>query len=59
MHGVLGSLTNFRSIVRNNLISKKVDSYLLDMRNHGLSEHRKSMSIPEMAFDVANFINSK
>lgn len=56
MHGVLGSLSNFRSIARNTSIASKVNTYLLDMRNHGLSEQRSTMSIPEMAFDVANFI---
>jgi pimeloyl-ACP methyl ester carboxylesterase len=56
LHGVLGSGMNFNQIAHKDPISTKVNSYLLDLRNHGKSEHKDSMSYPEMANDVKNFI---
>jgi pimeloyl-ACP methyl ester carboxylesterase len=56
LHGVLGSGMNFNQIAHKAPISTKVNSYLLDLRNHGKSEHKDSMSYPEMANDVKNFI---
>jgi len=29
------------------------------MRNHGFSEHRNTMTCPEMAGDIVNFINHR
>ena len=52
LHGLLGSCNNFRSLVSNPTINTKVNSYLLDMRNHGGSEHKPTMEIREMAGDV-------
>ena len=59
LHGLLGSCNNFRSLVSNPTINTKVNSYLLDMRNHGGSEHKPTMEIREMAGDVVNFIKEK
>ena len=59
LHGLLGSSNNFRSIVSNPSIKNKINSYLLDLRNHGASEHKPSMEIREMAGDVVNFIKEK
>lgn len=59
LHGLLGSSNNFRSIVSNPTVKSKVNSYLLDLRNHGSSEHKSSMNIREMAEDVAHFIREK
>jgi len=56
LHGLLGSATNFRGIVNNPKISNFANSYLLDLRNHGSSEHRDTMSLEEMALDVHSFI---
>jgi pimeloyl-ACP methyl ester carboxylesterase len=56
LHGVLGSGMNFNQIAQKDPISTKVNSYLVDLRNHGKSEHKDSMSYPEMANDVKNFI---
>ena len=59
LHGLLGSSNNFRSIVSNPSIKSKINSYLLDLRNHGASEHKPSMEIREMAGDVVHFIKEK
>ena len=59
LHGLCGSHTNFRSICSNEKISNLVQSYLLDLRNHGKSQHKNSMDIEEMAEDVFNFVLEK
>lgn len=59
LHGLMGSSNNFRSIITNPSIKSKVNSYLLDLRNHGESEHKPTMEIKEMAADVVNFITKK
>jgi len=59
LHGLLGSSNNFRTIVSNPAIKSKVNSYLLDLRNHGSSEHKPTMEIREMADDVVHFIREK
>jgi esterase len=56
LHGVLGSSMNFTQIANNTALSSKVNSYLLDLRNHGKAEHKESMSYAEMANDVHQFI---
>ena len=56
LHGILGSAKNFRSIVKNHMISEWVNCYLVDLRNHGNSEHMDTMSFEEMAEDVMNFV---
>lgn len=57
MHGFLGSKSNFRSICRNNHINDYANSYLLDLRNHGDSEHKSSMLLSEMALDLKGFLD--
>ena len=59
LHGLVGSSNNFRSLVSNPTIKSKVNSYLLDLRNHGFSEHKPTMEIQEMAADVVNFVTQK
>ncbi|KAL4453131.1 hypothetical protein ABPG74_015362 [Tetrahymena malaccensis] len=56
LHGLFGSHTNFRSVTMNPLISNQVNTYLLDLRNHGLSEHTDSMSLQDMGADLVNFL---
>lgn len=56
LHGFMGSGNNFRSICTNKKITETTTSYLLDLRNHGLSEHKETMSYGEMADDIDNFI---
>lgn len=59
LHGLMGSSNNFRSIVRNANISNKANCYLLDLRNHGASEHRADMEIRDMAGDVVGFLRER
>jgi pimeloyl-ACP methyl ester carboxylesterase len=42
--------------MKNHKISSMVSSYLLDLRNHGDSEHRATMTLNDMAEDVMHFI---
>jgi len=55
LHGVLGSSKNFRGITHNPKIASKVNTHLLDLRNHGKSDHSESMTYPEMAEDIYNY----
>lgn len=41
------------------MISAKRNVYLVDLRNHGESDHHKSMTYKEMAEDVLRFADSK
>ncbi len=59
LHGLFGSSNNFQSIVKTHKISSLANSHLLDLRNHGASEHKDSMSLNEMADDIYNFIIEK
>ena len=59
VHGLLGSSNNFKSVLHNPKISKKVNSIMVDLRNHGNSEHKDSMSIEDMAHDLAQFIKDQ
>ena len=56
LHGLFGAAQNFRSIVNNTKISQYANCYLLDLRNHGASEHRDTMTSAEMAEDVYYWI---
>jgi len=56
IHGMLGSSYNFRSIVTNSTITEKVNCILIDLRNHGDSEYRDSMTLDEMGNDVSKLI---
>ncbi|EGR30328.1 hypothetical protein IMG5_134770 [Ichthyophthirius multifiliis] len=57
LHGLFGSHTNFRSIVKNDKINSIVNSYCLDLRNHGLSQHKNTMSLTEMGEDLVYFLD--
>jgi len=52
----MGSSKNFRGITHNPKISSKVNTHLLDLRNHGKSDHRDSMTYKEMTEDLYNYI---
>lgn len=45
LHGLYGSVNNFKGIVKNHKIASIVSTYLVDLRNHGLSEFSNSMSL--------------
>jgi esterase len=56
IHGLCGFSNNFRSIMKNEQISQKVNTYLMDLRNHGDSFKSESMKMSEMSEDIYNFI---
>jgi esterase len=45
--------------VLNDDISQDRDVLLLDLRNHGESDHHSSMTYTELAEDIARYIDSK
>lgn len=51
LHGLFGSWENWRSHARQ--LSEHFQVTLMDLRNHGLSDHRAVMNYPVMASDVA------
>lgn len=55
-HGLMGSSKNFNSISKNINISKYVNPYLVDCRNHGNSPHMPTHSIEDLADDLCTFI---
>lgn len=55
-HGLLGSSTNFRSIVKNSKISRDRRVVTADLRNHGDSFHDSSMELTEMSDDVESLV---
>ena len=58
-HGMLGSSGNWSSLSRR--IAKETNQTVItfDARNHGLSEHTKTMSYPEMAEDLKTLLNEQ
>ena len=54
LHGLFGSATNWRSIARQ--LSDQFEVFALDLRNHGASFWADSMDYPDLAADVAGFI---
>ena len=51
-HGLMGNSFNFRPIVTHQELSSLCNSYLFDLRNHGKSEHKPTMSLEDMARDI-------
>ena len=49
----------WRNFALNDTISRERDVYLVDLRNHGESDHHESMTYEEMAGDVARFAESR
>lgn len=56
LHGFLASSRNWRTIAKRLSQSNRV--YVLDMRNHGASPHAEQMDYPEMAYDIACFMDN-
>jgi esterase len=56
LHGLFGAAINWRHICQS--LAVKRDIYALDLRNHGRSPHTDSMSFPDMAGDIDEFMNT-
>ena len=59
LHGLFGSKANFRSLARRPEMSAERDVYLVDLRNHGESEHKMSMQVDDMARDIERFMDDQ
>ena len=55
LHGILGKGQNWKSFALNDVLSNNRHMYLLDLRNHGESDHHSSMTYKEMANDVLRY----
>jgi pimeloyl-ACP methyl ester carboxylesterase len=58
LHGLFGNSNNWRSISYSESIRELRRSLLVDLRNHGDSDHHDSMTYSEMADDVIRHIDS-
>lgn len=59
LHGLLSQGRNWRSFALNDEIGKRRNSHLLDIRNHGESDHHESMLYAEQAGDVLRYADKK
>lgn len=57
LHGFFASSRNWRQIARK--LAEQYHIYLLDMRNHGESEHNAIMDYPSMAADIELFLDKQ
>jgi len=57
LHGLFGSSRNWHPIARS--LAETALVYALDLRNHGKSPHSDSMTYPEMAGDIAEFMDQQ
>lgn len=58
LHGLFGNSNNWRRISNSPIIRDRRRSLLIDLRNHGDSEHSESMGYSEMADDVIRHMDS-
>ena len=49
----------WRQFALNDIISRDRDVFLIDLRNHGESDHHKSMTYEEMANDLLRFMDKR
>jgi esterase len=59
LHGLFGNANNWRYFSYNEKIRQRRNSYIIDLRNHGESDHHDSMKYPEMAEDVIRHLSQK
>lgn len=57
LHGLFGNANNWRSISYSEPIKARRHSLLVDLRNHGLSEHDDAMDYSDMADDVVRLLD--
>ncbi|MCK5820105.1 MAG: alpha/beta fold hydrolase [Psychromonas sp.] len=56
LHGLFGNFTNLMTLAK--ALQENYDVILVDLRNHGRSQHNETMSYPEMAGDIFELANS-
>jgi esterase len=59
MHGLLGNVSNWRSLCRKPDIIDKRDCYLVEMRNHARSDHHAEHNYSVMADDIIRFADQQ
>eukprot|EP01022_Parablepharisma_sp_SALTPOND_P013381 TRINITY_DN1786_c0_g1_i1.p2 TRINITY_DN1786_c0_g1~~TRINITY_DN1786_c0_g1_i1.p2 ORF type:complete len:294 (-),score=19.43 TRINITY_DN1786_c0_g1_i1:33-914(-) len=59
LHGLLGNRYNLLQLAKDPFIAQNYTSHLLDMRNHGDSDHCPTMSYREMAQDIIHYADTK
>jgi len=57
LHGLFGSSNNWRYLSYSDTIRNRRNSILIDLRNHGESDHHTSMTYSEMADDVIRHLD--
>ncbi len=57
LHGLLGSSTNFRSLLPKLSLQAKRKVWAVDLRNHGQSPHSEVMSYDAMCADLDHFFH--
>lgn len=57
LHGLFGNSNNWRSISYSSAIRDRRRSLLVDLRNHGDSDHHELMTYEDMANDLLRLIN--
>lgn len=57
LHGLFGASDNWLGVASK--LAEKSHLFLLDLRNHGLSQHSDEMSYPIMAADIAEFLDAQ
>jgi len=55
LHGLLGKGQNWKSFALNDVLSDNRNMFLMDLRNHGESDHHASMEYKELASDVLRY----
>jgi len=58
LHGMLGNKFNFRGLSKRPEMSGEADAYLLDLRNHGESEHKPTSNIEDYSNDITHFMDT-
>lgn len=59
LHGMLNAGRTWRQFVLNDQITVNRDVLLMDLRNHGESDHHESMTYTEMAEDLARYLDER
>ena len=59
LHGILGKGQNWKSFALNSVLSDNRDMHLMDLRNHGESDHHSSMTYDELAADILRYADQR